>query len=258
MILEPAIRDWVLMPIMVVMVLVGVLRHQVTSLLTSPPLRPTLKALREAQALLKCNLLHQHADHLVYSKFVARRTHVMASINSGEYLKNGSKPSGSTTITGAPNPLTDPAMMEQMMGGMKRNVAMVVPQTIIMAWINFFFSGFVLIRLPFPLTLRFKSMLQSGIMATDMDPAWVSSLSWYFLNLFGLRAVFALLLGDENTVDGFKDMQAMNMPTIAAGGPGQPSDASKLFKAEAENLALHNHRWKLDGIEKRILTKFAI
>ena len=43
-----------------------------------------------------------------------------------------------------PNPMTDPAMMEGMMGAMKGNVAMMVPQTLIMGWINAFFSGFVI------------------------------------------------------------------------------------------------------------------
>lgn len=41
-------------------------------------------------------------------------------------------------------------------------------------------------------------MLQSGVATQDLDVRWVSSLSWYFLNLFGLQSVFIFLLGNEN------------------------------------------------------------
>lgn len=56
----------------------------------------------------------------------------------------------------------------------------------------------VIVKLPFPLTIRFKSMLQSGVMTRDLDVRWVSSLSWYFLNLFGLQSVFGFILGSDN------------------------------------------------------------
>lgn len=39
--------------------------------------------------------------------------------------------------------MTDPAGMEAMMGMMKGNMAMIIPQTLIMSWINAFFSGYV-------------------------------------------------------------------------------------------------------------------
>lgn len=54
------------------------------------------------------------------------------------------------------------------------------------------------VKLPFPLTLGFKSMLQRGIETPDMDVRWVSSLSWYFLNFFGLNGLYRLILGDDN------------------------------------------------------------
>ena len=44
------------------------------------------------------------------------------------------------------SPMTDPAAMEGLMNGMKGNVAMMVPQTLIMSWINAFFAGFVICK----------------------------------------------------------------------------------------------------------------
>lgn len=55
-----------------------------------------------------------------------------------------------------------------------------------------------LVKLPFPLTLGFKSMLQRGIETPDMDVRWVSSLSWYFLNFFGLNGLYRMILGGDN------------------------------------------------------------
>lgn len=55
----------------------------------------------------------------------------------------------------AANPMTDPAAMEGMMGMMKGNMAMMIPQTLIMSWINAFFAGFVISEF-FPHSCRFR------------------------------------------------------------------------------------------------------
>lgn len=49
--------------------------------------------------------------------------------------ENRGKPAG--------NPMTDPAGMDAMMGMMKGQMAMMIPQTLIMSWINAFFSGYI-------------------------------------------------------------------------------------------------------------------
>lgn len=54
------------------------------------------------------------------------------------------------------------------------------------------------VKLPFPLTIKFKSMLQAGVATKDMDPRWMSSISWYFLCIFGLQSVFNFILGSDN------------------------------------------------------------
>ncbi|GAB5592454.1 hypothetical protein Unana1_07354 [Umbelopsis nana] len=258
MILDPAIRDWVLLPIMVVMLLVGILRHHITVLITGTPKKPQLKAVRESKALLRGSQLRAFRNAIPPHAFASRKAYLTQAFDQGKYLKN---PNAPTEGAPAPNPMTDPDMMEGMMEGMKKQVTNMVPQMLIMGWINFFFQGFVVIKLPFPLTLRFKSMLQSGVDTRDMDVTWVSSLSWYFLNLFGLNSVFTLILGDNNAAGaGMNDMAAMGgiagMGMPGMGAPGQPQDFNKIFMAEKENLMITSHDWELESIEEKVLRKY--
>lgn len=98
-------------------------------------------------------------------------------------------------------------------------------------------------------------MLQSGVATRDLDVTWVSSLSWYFLNLFGLQSIYALLLGDENAASSVNDMNTLNGGgAMAALAPGQ--DPSKLFAAEAENLQVATHLWLNADVEDRVLRKY--
>ena len=233
------------------MILTGVLRHYATVLLQSPP-KPAANPAenRERQNLFRGTTLRTNAS-AVLSKpaFEARKEYLIENYKKGNFLKGGPESRGQA----APNPMSDPAAMEGMMGMMKGNMAMMIPQTLIMSWINAFFAGFVILRLPFPLTIRFKSMLQSGVMTRDLDVRWVSSLSWYFLCLFGLQGVFIFILGNENAASQMaQQMQQMNPGQQANPfGPGQ--DPDKMFQAEAENLEVAEYYDILTGIEDRLL-----
>lgn len=241
---------------MVVMLLVGIIRHHISVLITGAPKKPQLKAVRESKALLRGSQLRAFRNAIPPHAFESRKAYLTQAFEQGKYLKNPNAPKeGAPT----PNPMTDPDMMEGMMEGMKKQVSNMVPQMLIMGWINFFFQGFVVIKLPFPLTLRFKSMLQSGVDTRDMDVTWVSSLSWYFLNLFGLNSVFTLILGDNNAAGaGMNDMAAMGGVAGMAGmaPPGQPQDFNKIFLAEKENLLITSHDWELNSIEEKVLQKY--
>lgn len=258
--LDPQIALYVLLPITFIMLLVGLARHYLISWLDTPPKPLARRALREQRALMRGQLLRANGRHLSAAEFAARREVLMHEYRQGKYLSKkaaGASAEGQQSEeppAAPPNPL-DPAAMEGMIAMVKKQAVMFVPQSILMGWINLFFSGFVLTRLPFPLTLRFKSMLQRGVMTDDMDVTWVSSLSWYFLNLFGLNSIYSLILGGENSADQTKDMSGMS--TAMPGAPQQ--DHQKLYNQERENLELvtpEDHRWVGDDVEERLLRRY--
>lgn len=184
---------WILFPITVVMILTGILRHYATVLMASPPKKVDQPALKEQRSLMHGVAVRSNFHALTAPSFKARREFLTTAFESGAYLKDPER-------RGQPpaNPMTDPGAMDGMMGMMKNNMAMMVPNTLIMSWINTFFSGFVILKLPFPITIKFKSMLQAGVATKEMDPRWMSSISWYFLCYFGLQFVFNFLLGSDN------------------------------------------------------------
>ncbi|KAH9873899.1 hypothetical protein IAQ61_004526 [Plenodomus lingam] len=248
---DPALFWWILLPITVVMILTGILRHYAMTLLQTTPKKVDLPKMRQQRSLIRGVNLRTNANALTPSAFAARKAYMVQAYQEGKFLaepEQRGKP--------RPNPMSDPAAMEGMMGMMKGNMAMMIPQTLIMGWINAFFSGFVIMKLPFPLTPQFKSMLQSGVGTRDLDVRWVSSLSWYFLTLFGLQPVYNFILGSNNAAN--QVTQQMAMANGGAGGMmGPEQDPDKLFLSEAENLEVLEHRWILEGIEDRLVAQFA-
>lgn len=101
--------------------------------------------MREQRSLQRGITFRQNAAVISDAAFKARKDTLVSAFQSGAYLKN-------PDAKGQPpaNPMSDPAAMEGMMGMMKGNMTMIVPQTLIMGWINAFFSGFVVCASPLP------------------------------------------------------------------------------------------------------------
>lgn len=151
--LDSGLRNWVLLPITLVMVLVGVLRNNMMQLLESPPKPAQLPALREHNVLLRANALRMNHLVLPPGAVAHRMSFLRRVLADGSYLAPESRAAVERAKNRKPdempevkNPLTDPSTMDSMFDQAKKSLVMMVPQTVIMGWINFFFSGFVLSR----------------------------------------------------------------------------------------------------------------
>ncbi|KAM7270434.1 hypothetical protein ACFE04_029648 [Oxalis oulophora] len=232
LVLDTAIRDWVLIPLSVVMVLIGILRYFVSKLMRSSSQLPDPKIVKEGQVVIRARNLRAAANFIPAKSFRARRLYFTNEENGLLFVPKGQAQNAQAQM------FSDPNMAMDMM---KKNLSMIIPQTLTFAWVNFFFSGFVAAKIPFPLTQRFRSMLQNGIDLSTVDVSYVSSRSWYFLNLFGLRGLFSLILGEENAMDDTQRMMQM-------GGFGDPS---KNLGAEKDSLDIIQHEWALPKFEQR-------
>lgn len=239
LLLDSSIRLWVVLPIVFITFLTGLLRHHLSSLLHRDP-KASLQALADSQVLLRSRVLRENGKYLPRQSFLMRK-HYFNNNETGFFKKTKRK-------VVPKNPLTDSGMVLDMTKG---NLTNVLPMILIGGWINWAFSGFLTTKVPFPLTLRFKPMLQRGVDLVSLDASWVSSASWYFLNVFGLRRMFGLVLGHDNILDQAQILQdqmtgdAMNLPP----------DPNKAFKSEWEALQVLDHSWALETVEDQLMAQ---
>jgi len=73
---------------------------------------------------------------------------------------------------------------------------MAVMMPIQFAGISYFFSGMIVGKVAFPLTQKFREMLQKGIEIKNIDVKYISSLSLYFLAFLGVDKFFSIFIRD--------------------------------------------------------------
>jgi hypothetical protein len=136
-------------------------------------------------------------------------------------------------------------------------MAMIVPNMLLMGWVSYFFDGFVMLKLPFALSVRFKTMLQRGINISSLNVSYVSALSFYFICAFGLRGVNTVLMGNNNAGDPMAAMKAQQKMAMGGmGGPAAP-DMGALSAAERTELEITAHDYCVGAAEERLLTLLA-
>lgn len=193
------------------------------------------------------NLRINH-EILTSDEMESRRTYFMEKLAGTEFC---AKTEAEITPL---NPFADASTNDALMNMAKGNLIGYIPQTLIMGWVNYFFAGLVVMRLPFPLTEGFKSMLQNGVNTPNLTATYVSAISWYFVNLFGLRPVYSLIMNDQSAAEQLITQQQQS-PFSDMGNNGG-SKTEKVFKAEVENLQILEHLSLFEGVASRVLSLF--
>lgn len=132
------------------------------------------------------------------------------------------------------NPMMNPSAMS---GMLKNNLFMFIFTPLQYGVISHFFSGFIIGKVPFPLTQKFRGMLQSGVSVVGLDVKYISSLSLYFLTIFGFSSIYKIMFSEEdddfsNPMNQMNPMMMNPMMAPGANPMGQPPKKKDLLKKE--------------------------
>eukprot|EP00518_Triparma_eleuthera_P001941 CAMPEP_0182457270 /NCGR_PEP_ID=MMETSP1319-20130603/2871_1 /TAXON_ID=172717 /ORGANISM="Bolidomonas pacifica, Strain RCC208" /LENGTH=276 /DNA_ID=CAMNT_0024655699 /DNA_START=129 /DNA_END=955 /DNA_ORIENTATION=+ len=251
--LSPSIRDWVVLPMLLLMILTMLLRAGTGPLLRSAKAIPAED--RKLRSILKrVSRLRSAGGFLHASRWSPRRSYWSSSTGplskehgaSHGLINFDAKPAGSGA-GGAASPMNPAGAMEGMMG----NASFMVQNMVMMQAIQHFFSGYVLVKIPFPLSSGFRAMFARGIDLPTLDASYVSSLSWYFIVMYGLRGVTRLLVPDPSPSTKQAAVQQMDFgmsPQVP-----QPLKPEQACKQEREQLEIATHICVMQNSERLLL-----
>lgn len=185
--LDPSIHVWVLLPITIATLLMSLVRRNLRSIVQSAP-RVSLSNIRLSSRLRRASMLRLNSHNLSSPQFEARRRYFL---HPDTGLKSSKKSHSPLTA------LMDPESMANHVVSM---LITVLPHMFLGTWARYVFAGLIVCRLPFTLSPRFRPMLQSSLdlVASNLDVSYVSSLSWYILNLFGNAGLLSLFSDDQS------------------------------------------------------------
>lgn len=198
---DKSIRDWVVIPMFILLIIVGMGRQYLSILIKNTP-KVTAKELekefRQKQVIAYSSRLRSHGNSISNTSYQRKKLYLLHKENGLLQEKISTVPT---------SPLSNPNAMMDMMKG---NLIFMIPNIAMMTFVSYFFSGFLCLKLPFQLpSNKFKLMLQRGIDIVDLDVTYVSALSWYFIVTFGLNGIYRMLMSDGMEMN--DQAQMMNM-----------------------------------------------
>ncbi len=297
LLLDSNIRDWVVLPLLVIMIAAGLLRHHVSVWLrtTSKPI--PYHDVQARNLLQRATRLHS-ISNVSKVKWEARRRYYSTGLLREEVARlEQERKQQEEQAKNDSTRMEDFNPMSAMMDTVKGNAVFMVQNMVMMQGISFFFQGYVLLKVPFSLTNGFSKsfllrvhksmhdfpffkflsilntiltqfiffyffsmrsviemMFQRGLDLSTLDTSYVSSVSWYFLVMFGLRAFFRLAIGELNqeTQESTITQHSFGITNVAP-NPQNKFNPEQALKTEADNLQFQKQIESLDDVEKRLL-----
>lgn len=198
--LDERLKYNVLLPITIVIVAIGMMKNIILGLLGGDIVEQPRQKFTEIQTLQEINLFLTNGKLLLDEKsFEMKRLHYLNVLKEKKFFAE----KADKEIKEEKKDDVDPAQeqfnnsleeFQKNTGGIKQmaigNALNFIPQTVITWWLNHFFTNYVIMRLPFPLTLKFKEVVQNGIQTRDLDASYTTTISWYFILMYGLDAFY--------------------------------------------------------------------
>lgn len=235
--LDISLQIWVLLPITIATLLVAIIRRNLSQAFLREPLSNPSKVSASSN-LARSGILRRNAGYISEKQFEVRKNYF---VRKDGPLDVPSDPQSAMSALMNPDTLSNQAVSI---------ATTVIPQMLLGQWASSSFAGLVVCRLPFTLTPRFRTMLQSGIesVGRNLDISYVSSLSWFVLNVFGVSELLIL----------FALSQDESMPVIIPASALQLTDSlnpGKAFSTEREALSSLKHEFVLDEEHKKFISK---
>lgn len=252
--LDEKIRDYVLLPIFVVVVMTSALRSNLLMIFKGET-KIDMKEVKTNNMLSRCKKLKDNAHYLGDRALKSRKAYFIRK-DSGVLMKPPKQKDPMQQLSAGPDPM-------MAMGMLKNQMVFVILQGGLAYWVSHLFSGFLVAKTPFPLTFQFKSMLQRGVEVASLEPGYVSSLCWYIFVMMSSSGLLGLLQSfkDSSKSDEMDDPMSImmgpmgGMSPMMPGGMGGP-DMSKVYKQEQESLEILQHDYILEGIETELWRKW--
>lgn len=222
LIVDPAIRTWVFLPTVLIAFLIDVIRHHISSLIESETYED-LEQLKETHLVKRARLLQCNFRYIPKHAFLNRR-HAFNNTSTG-YLRE-KRSSLVQTMT----QITDP---EYTVDILKKHSLNLISMLLIGSWITVIFSGFLITKVPFPVTRIYQNIFQRDIELSGLEASWVSSASWYYLNAFGLKGFYGLI---------FEKRKKSKTSFVSM-------DFGATMQNTWEDLEMIEHEWALEDIE---------